>query len=272
MKKFIKYILLITIGAFTVVSCDYDKSQWDLLTDQAPDPNADYYVQFKDPSGDAGKTLSVILTPTGLQEISAVVTAGILGMPQDQDITINITVDASSTALPSMYQLGSTSIVIPAGQTAGTTTLTSISENMVTDEEVTIVLNIDAGENTAGAGEKITYYFLKPEICLPVSGDYRIDMHDSWGDGWQTNTGGGGPGLQVTIDGVVTEVTLASGYEGTAVVTIPDPSFSVSWFFPGDWYGEISFEIYAPSDNLVFSRAQAQDRTGGGDLPFEVCQ
>ena len=272
MKNIIKQFMMVTVGVLTIFSCDYDDNEYDKLTDHAPDANAEYYVQFKNPSGDAGKTLSVVLTPTGLQEISTVVTVGILGMPQDQDITVNISVDASSTATSSMYQLGSTSIVIPAGQTAGSTTLTSISDNMVTDETVTIILDLDAGESNAGAGTKITYYFLKPEICIPVPGDYRVDMHDSWGDGWQTNTGSGGPGLQVTIDGVVTEVGLASGYEGTAVVTIPDPSYNVVWFFPGDWYGEISFEIYDPSDNLVFSRPQAVDRTGGGNLPFEVCQ
>lgn len=272
MKNIIKQLMIITVGVLTIFSCDYDDNEFDKLTNHAPDPNADFYVQFKDPTGDASKTLNIILTPTGLQQISTDVVVGILGMPQDQDINVNISVDASSTATSSMYQLGATSIVIPAGQTAGSTTLTSISDNMPIDETVTIVLNLDAGGNTAGAGTKITYHFRRPEICLPVPGDYRVDMHDSWGDGWQTNTGGGGPGLQVTIDGVVTEVTLASGYEGTAVVTIPDPSFSVSWFFPGDWYGEISFEIYDPSGNLVFSRAQAADRTGGGVLPFEVCQ
>lgn len=272
MKNILKLFAFMVTALLVTVSCElYDdvETNFESLVND-PDPSATYYLQFKDPAGDAGKTLSIILTPTGLQEISVDISVGILGLPQDQDITVNISVDASSTAMSNMYQLGSTSIVIPAGQTAGSTTLTSISDNLVTDETVSIILNLDAGENTIGVGTKITYYFLKPEICLPVAGDYRVDMHDSWGDGWQTNSGGGGPGLQVTIDGVVTEVTLASGFEGTAVVTVPDPSFSVNWYFPGDWYGEISFEIYDPSGNLVFARAQAAG--GGLDLPFEVCQ
>lgn len=264
--------MTIAVGAFVVFSCDYDDNEWDKLHNHAPDPNAGYYVQFKDPTGDASKTLSIILTSSGLQEISTTVTVGLLGMPQDQDISVNVSVDASSTATSSMYQLGSTSIVIPAGKTAGSTTLKSISNNMPVDETVTIVLNLDAGGNTAGAGTKITYYFRKPEICFPVPGVYTVDMHDSWGDGWQTNSGSGGPGIQVNIDGVITEVKLADGYEGTATVTVPDPSYSVTWFFPGDWYGEISFEIYDPSDNLVYAQQAVQDRSGGGDLPFEVCQ
>ncbi|TVZ58905.1 hypothetical protein NA63_1420 [Flavobacteriaceae bacterium MAR_2010_105] len=270
MKNILKQFMIITIGALTVFSCDYDDSEWDKLHNNAPDPSASYYVQFKDPTGAAAQTQSVILTPQGLQEISVPVVVGLNGLPQSQDITVNVSVDASSTAAANMYSLGATSLVIPAGETAGSTTLTSVLDNMPIDEEVTIVLNLDAGANTAGAGTKITYYFLRPEICLPVPGDYRVDMHDSWGDGWQTSSGTGGPGIQVTIDGVVTEVTLASGFEGSAIVTIPDPSFSVSWYFPGDWYGEISFEIYDPSDNLVFSRAAAP--ASGAPLDFEVCQ
>lgn len=269
MKNILKYITLIAVGCLITVSCDYDNTNFKDLSGP-PDANATYYVQFKDAAGDAGKILPIVLTPMGLQEISVDITAEILGLPLDQDITVNISVDASSTAMSNMYQLGSTSIVIPAGQTASGTTLTSILDNLVTDETVSIVLNLDAGENTASAGAQITYWFLKPEICLPVAGDFRVDMHDSWGDGWQTSSGSGGPGIQVTVDGVVIEVGLDSGYEGTAIVTIPDPSFSINWYFPGDWYGEISFEIYDPSDNLVYSQPQG---TGvAGDLDFDWCQ
>lgn len=87
----------------------------------------------------------------------------------------------------------------------------------------------------------------------PEPGDYLVDMHDSFGDGWQTTTSSGGPGIQVTLDdGTVLEVTLASGFEGEGTITIPNGTISASWFFPGDFYGEISFEIYSPSDELLF--------------------
>ena len=98
--------------------------------------------------------------------------------------------------------------------------------------------------------------------------------------------GNGGNGIIVTIDGEVTEVGMCTpyepspyegcvegdGFEATTFVEIPQPSFDVTWEFAGDWYGEISFEIYDPNDNLVYSWTAGQDRDGIRQLDFEVCQ
>ena len=47
--------------------------------------------------------------------------------------------------------------------------------------------------------------------CSPMSGDYTINMFDSYGDGWQTTSGGdGGEGLTIDMDGVVTSVAMCS--------------------------------------------------------------
>jgi hypothetical protein len=109
--------------------------------------------------------------------------------------------------------------------------------------------------------------------CPPSDpGQYRIEMHDSYGDGWQTNDRNGGNGIMITIDGEVTEVamctvyTTSEGYinfnqadfcvvgdyyDATGYVDIPAGASDVLWEFPGDWYGEISFEIYAPDGTLI---------------------
>jgi hypothetical protein len=105
----------------------------------------------------------------------------------------------------------------------------------------------------------------------PTPGVWTINMVDTYGDGWQTTTGGGGDGITVTLDdGTVLEVGLCSPYasaagtflgstdcvantgsEGTGTITIPPGTLTADWYFPGDQYGEIDFEIVTPNGNVV---------------------
>ncbi len=104
-------------------------------------------------------------------------------------------------------------------------------------------------------------------VCPPVAptpGTWTINMQDSYGDGWQTDNANGGAGLTVTLsDGTVFEVGLCSPYlasdftctpgasSGTATIDIPADAGLSEWFFPGDFYGEISFQIITPNGNTV---------------------
>lgn len=103
-------------------------------------------------------------------------------------------------------------------------------------------------------------------LCTPTPGDYTIVMVDTYGDGWQTTDGDSGDGITVTLDnGVVIEVGLCSDWApspytctpgssgGIATITIPVGTLSSVWYFPGDWYGEIEFEIYSPAGNFIAS-------------------
>ena len=121
--------------------------------------------------------------------------------------------------------------------------------------------------------------------CSPMSGDYTINMFDSYGDGWQTTEAGdGGAGLTIDMDGVVTSVAMCSqwgsydfectptndGYTATAIVNIPAGTQSAIWNFPGDYYGEISVQIVAPNGVVAY-----ESETGGtitGLLPIAVCE
>lgn len=131
-------------------------------------------------------------------------------------------------------------------------------------------------------------------ICSPEPGGYLVDMHDSYGDGWQTTTGSGGAGIHVDIDGDITVVGMCSpyggsnigtemdpalglctpstdgGYNASAVVNVPVGTGSATWNFPGDQYGEIFFEVYAPDSSLVFASGGPGDQ-GPGLLPITVC-
>lgn len=120
--------------------------------------------------------------------------------------------------------------------------------------------------------------------CRPMPGDYRVVMHDSYGDGWQTNDSNGGDGLQLTLgDGTLLEVGMCSpylpsgfvcapgDYEAEDVMTIPVGTESADWYFPGDVYGEISFEIYSPTGDLIFASGAPGD-LGDGALPIINCE
>lgn len=122
----------------------------------------------------------------------------------------------------------------------------------------------------------------------PTPGVWTINMTDSYGDGWQTSTGGGGAGITVTLnDGTVLEVGLCSPYgsaagtflggtdcvpndgsSGTGTITIPEGTESADWFFPGDFYGEIGFEIITPNGNVVggYSGVEA------GPITIDFCK
>jgi hypothetical protein len=127
--------------------------------------------------------------------------------------------------------------------------------------------------------------------CSPEPGDYTVEMHDSYGDGWQTTTGGGGDGIKVDLDGTIVTVAMCSPYGGsnvgtdcdpaqgiceagdfydaTDIVTIPVGTSSATWEFPGDAYGEISFEVYGPGGEELYVGAQGE--TGPGLLPITLC-
>jgi len=132
-------------------------------------------------------------------------------------------------------------------------------------------------------------------VCSPVPGDYTIDMHDSFGDGWQTNGGNGGNGITVTLTDAAGSETVVefgmctpygdgsfldtgdcsgtparSGFnDASAVVTVPVGTTTAIWNNPGDNWGEISFEIYAPNGDLLLAVGVAEGTPGL--LPVTNC-
>ncbi len=282
MKKIIKYITFLAAALLVTASCDYDDTNYDNLT-KSVDPNATYYLQFKD----ATQTLVVVVDPgTGeiLEEVSNSITVVMLGMPLDQDLTVNLASNSSSTATSNMYELSSSSVTIPGGSVSASITVTTIAENMPVDEEVSLILDITS-ENNATAGTALNYTLLRPGACLPLPGIYTIEMIDTYGDGWQTTGGNGGPGMTLSIDGTVTdEFGLCTPYEantydctaetakGTTTVEIPDGTQVADWYFPGDSWGEISFKITAPDGTIYNWDSAANGKHPVGILDFKVCK
>jgi len=136
------------------------------------------------------------------------------------------------------------------------------------------------------SNQSADHNFSSTVICIPPfapPGDYIINMQDSFKDGWQTNDGSGGDGLTCTLsNGVVFEVGLCNPYvavaydcvddysAGSATITIPAGIESAEWFFPGDTYGEISFNIIGPSGTVIFDSPQGAN-AGGAVLSVNLC-
>ncbi len=130
----------------------------------------------------------------------------------------------------------------------------------------------------------------------PQSGTYVIDMHDSYGDGWQTDGANGGSGVTVTLTDVagtesVVEFGMCSPYgaaagsflgsadctgpastsffDATTTVEVGTDIVGAVWDYPGDNWSEISFEIYNPDGSLLFAVTPGRE---AGELPVSYCQ
>ena len=123
-------------------------------------------------------------------------------------------------------------------------------------------------------------------VCGPKptqAGTWTVDMQDAFGDGWQPTTAdGGGPGIIITLsDGTVYELGLCTPYEdpgydctsgdseGTATFEVPPgQTAAASIEFQGDFWGEISFQIYTPAGNMV---ASVGTGTAAGPIEIDYC-
>ena len=124
------------------------------------------------------------------------------------------------------------------------------------------------------------YLYKSLIVCPPQPGVWTIDMVDTYGDGWQTSSGGGGSGITFALNtGEVFEVSLCSAYgprpgctddysSGTATVTIPEGTSSMVATFPGDFYGEIEFVITSPTGNVL---ANYGTSSPAGPINLDFC-
>ncbi len=128
----------------------------------------------------------------------------------------------------------------------------------------------------------------------PPAGTYTIAMYDSWGDGWQTTSTGGGDGITVSMvdsqgNSSVIEFgmcsSFGSGAGGTFLETgdctpgdgsfalvdieIPEGMVSAEWFFPGDVFGEIGFIILYEGTQVYTTGAFGT--IGAGPFSPEFC-
>ena len=176
MKNIFKILYVFIVAGALLSSCEKVETGFDKITN-APDPAATYYLQFIN----AAKTLETGVTTSGdLIEIVTPIAVSLMGIPQPEAITVNLTIDPSSTITPAMYTLSANSITIPAGSTSGAVTLTTKAADMPVGQTVKLVVTLNAGEhNTPNAnGIKLTYNLKRIAFCPLENGS--ADLVGSW--------------------------------------------------------------------------------------------
>lgn len=233
-------------SSFIVTLEEQDKENGALIK------NVDVYASIRDFTPDNGTTPpSEALVKT--IDASAF-TAGPFGLPR---VTIAVTFGEATAAMglsPSDYAPGDLYVIefrlnLTDGRTFGASSTSSVLTGTYFDSP---------------------FAYNAPLTCSPKPGDYAVKMWDLYGDGWQSD-GNGGAGIQVTLDGeTVLEIGMCSAYDDpsflsgpnctdngdgfgpvTGIITIPEGTNTMSWNFPGDAYGEMKFQIYAPDGTLL---------------------
>lgn len=192
----------------------------------------DVYVKYTDntPGGpDISKSDVLVSTIP-----ASAFTTSANGLPST---TIKVTFSEALTALG----------LLSAEQYAGGDVVTFRLEVVLTDGRTFSAA--DTSGSLQGSYFSSPYAYNAGILCIPTSpitGDYVINMQDSWGDGWQ------GSEVICTIDGVATKVSLASGSAGTDTITIPVGASTAVWSFSaGDWPSEVTFQIIGPNSGNV---------------------
>jgi len=190
MKNILKYLSLFTVAVFTLLSCDYDETNFDSLT---TDLNADatYYVQFKN----SAQSFETSVNDFGeIVDIDEDIIIALLGTPLAQDLTVNLSIDPSSTLEASMYTLSATSVVIPAGMTSARVNVKSITAEMPIGEVLSLVLNLNVDGHNAPNGTQLNYNFFRINFC-------ELDINLFIGNGVGTTSYGYSTQVVTTLDG-----------------------------------------------------------------------
>jgi len=162
----------------------------------------------------------------------------------DSDRAIQIEIDQSSTATPDQYTISD--LVIPAGSFSGIIKVTSNFNALPDMGSSFLTVNITGVENIneIAFGTK-TFNVELFRLCPVPTGDYTLDLIDSFGDGWD------GAIIRVTIDGVNTDLT-ASGTGTIHTVNVPDGTETLEFtYFSGNFEEEHSYVITAPSGIIL---------------------
>ncbi|MDG2194454.1 MAG: hypothetical protein P8K77_06330 [Polaribacter sp.] len=161
-----------------------------------------------------------------------------------------------STTVKVTFSEALAALGLTPGQYAGGDVVTFRLEVVLTDGRTFSAA--DTSGSLQGSYFSSPYAYNAGILCIPTSpitGDYVINMQDSYGDGWQ------GSKVVCTIDGVANEAFLADYWStglgpfltGTQTITIPAGASTVEWSFSaGDWPSEVTFQIIGPnSGNII---------------------
>jgi hypothetical protein len=166
-----------------------------------------------------------------------------LDRPISKDLVITATVVGGNGTSDDFETTGG---VIAAYTTEANFTFTVIPDFLDEDTETLEIkiAPVDLGTMYL-VSPNSTYVTTSITISDCVYCDWTLDMHDSYGDGWN--------GASVTFDiaGLQTSYTLDDGLEGQALFPVASGYGVTVTFVSGAWDSEITYEIHDASGNLV---------------------
>jgi hypothetical protein len=178
MKNIFKYLLILAAGTLLFSACEKPVNNYDLMTKDFDPNNPTFYIQFTTPTGDFQTAIDANGDPENIIRTIGVI---LLGAPQPGDITVTLSKNSESTISDAAWSLASNTIVIPAGKTSGSTTLTVLAAQMVEDETVSLMLDMDvAGGQKAPQANQVDYNLKRIKFC-PLT-DYN-DLAGTWRGG-----------------------------------------------------------------------------------------
>lgn len=182
---------------------------------------------------------------------------------------------------PGPNGLPRTSFSITLSEALSTIGVTNTPANVTGGDEINVrlVLNltdgrsftdINASGNVSGGSFFSSPYAYRAGIkCIPVTpftGDYTLDMDDSFGDGWD------GAFITVTIDGSSTDytVSVADGTASSFVINVPGGTSELLWeYTPGDFEEEHTYELIAPNGSVA---AAGGPGPTPGEIVLNICE
>ena len=154
---------------------------------------------------DPAPTVTLSIAPDPIAEVAGVATVtATLDAPSGLEVTVDL--GFSGTADGADYTLSGTQIVIPAGETTGTVTITAV-DDALNEADETVVVDITNVTNATGTGQvttTITDDDPAPTVTLSIDND---PIAEAAGVATVTATLDAPSGLEVTVD---------LGFSGTA--------------------------------------------------------
>jgi len=133
-----------------------------------------------------------------------------------------------------------------------------------------IFTSTNVGEDVAVTSHNTPFRYSGTVVCLAPAplpntlvGGWVLEGQDSYGDGWNGAT------VDVIVDGVTTSYGMADGDSVVHLIEIPPGANEFSWvYISGAWDSEVTFQIYAPSGNIVGDYGPGPT---AGPIPINLC-
>jgi hypothetical protein len=307
MKKYIKNLMILSLATTGFLACESsNKTIDDVFAEttrgavfRATTPGTEIAAQelsFSDPSASFSTTFEVEDNQQGalLQDVEVYSTFNSAADPASSVAEVLISTISASEFTTNADGLPSITVSLTLGELAAASGLTASDYTGGDSFTIRYALNLTDGRTfssdnlnstvSGGSYFRSPFQYTIPLVCPPIpptAGVWTINMEDSYGDGWQTSDTTAGDGITITLnDGTVFEVGLCSPYgpsdyictpgtsAGTATIEIPEGTETADWNFPGDAYGEISYEIITPNGNVA---ATGSPGRAAGPIAIDYC-